>query len=262
MTVLAGKIALVTGASAGIGDATARSLAAEGMRVIVAARREDRLESLRRELEASRGPDSCLTLALDVRDRASVQQAARRVEEAGWGEIEVLVNNAGLAAGLAPLQDGRFEHWDRMIDTNVKGLLNVTHWVVRGMVERSSGHIVNIGSISGREVYPDGNVYCATKYAVRALNKAMRIDLRGRGVRVTTVDPGMVETEFSIVRFDGDVERAEKVYEGTRPLTPQDVADAIVWAVSRPPHVNVEELLLMPTDQAAATFIERQEPHE
>jgi serine 3-dehydrogenase len=257
MTSLKGKIALVTGASAGIGQASARALASEGARVVLAARRVERLEALAREIATEHGDEAALAVEMDVRDRSSVQRAAKRVDDAGLGAIDVLVNNAGLAAGLAPIHEGSFDHWDRMIETNVRGLLNVSRWVLPGMAERGGGHVVNIGSIAGREVYPNGNVYCATKFAVRAINKAMRIDLHGRGVRVTTVDPGLLETEFSIVRFDGDEERAKNVYQGTNPLRPEDVAETIVWVLRRPAHVNVEELVLMPTDQAAATMVHR-----
>jgi serine 3-dehydrogenase len=254
---LNGKIALITGASSGIGQACARALAAEGARIIAAARRVERVEALRDELQQEHGPEACGALTVDVRDRADVEDAVRKITDAGWGEIDLLINNAGLAAGLAPLQEGSFDHWDRMIDTNVKGLLNVSRLVLPGMVERGSGHVVNIGSIAGREVYPSGGVYCGTKFFVRAINKAMRLDLHESGVRVTSIDPGLVQTEFSAVRFDGDEERAEKVYENTRPLSPEDVADAAAWAVTRPAHVNVEELVLMPTDQASATRVHR-----
>lgn len=257
MAKLEGRTALVTGASSGIGRACARSLASEGARVIAAARRTDRVEALRDELDGEHGPQTCGALAVDVRDRADVEDAIRKITDAGWGEVDLLVNNAGLAAGLAPLQEGSFEHWDRMIDTNVKGLLNVSRMILPGMVARGSGHVVNIGSVAGHEIYPNGGVYCGTKFFVRAINKAMRIDLHETGIRVTSIDPGLVETEFSEVRFDGDAERAEKVYENTRPLTAEDVADAVTWAVTRPAHVNVEDMVLMPTDQASATRVHR-----
>jgi NADP-dependent 3-hydroxy acid dehydrogenase YdfG len=261
MGALAGRIALVTGATSGIGRATARALSAEGARLVVAGRRGDRLEALRDELVAAHGsPDACGALTVDIRDREDVTDAMRKLEDAGWGEISILVNAAGLASGLEPIQEGVFEKWDRMIETNLTGLLNVTRLVVPGMVARRLGHVVNIGSVAGREIYPRGNVYCATKAAVLALNKSLRVDLTGSGVRVTTIDPGMVETEFSLVRFDGDAERAASVYTGMTPLSAGDVADAIVWAVTRPPHVNVEEILLMPTDQASATVVHRTGP--
>jgi serine 3-dehydrogenase len=257
MARLDGKIALVTGASSGIGQACARALADEGARIVAAARRAERVEALRDALQQQHGPEACGALTVDVRDRADVEDAVRKLEEAGWGAVDLLINNAGLAAGLGTLQEGSFDHWDRMIDTNVKGLLNVSRLILPGMVERGSGHVVNIGSIAGHEVYPGGGVYCGTKFFVRAINKSMRLDLHETGIRVTSVDPGLVQTEFSVVRFDGDDERASKVYENTRPLAPEDVADAVVWAVTRPPHVNVEELVLMPTDQASSTRVHR-----
>ncbi|RMG43422.1 MAG: SDR family NAD(P)-dependent oxidoreductase [Acidobacteria bacterium] len=256
MGKLDGRIALVTGASSGIGRATAAALAAEGARVIAAARRRERVEALCREIWERYGIEAG-ALTVDVRDRGDVADSMKKLRESGWHEIDILVNNAGLAAGLDRIQDGSFDDWDRMIDTNVKGLLNVTRHVLPGMLERGRGHIVNIGSIAGREVYDRGNVYCATKFAVRALNKAMRIDLNGRGIRVTTVDPGLVETEFSLVRFHGDAERAKATYAGMTPLRPEDVADAVVWAVTRPPHVDVEEVVLMPTDQASVFHVHR-----
>lgn len=253
MKPLAGQIALVTGATAGIGRACALALAREGMRLVATGRRAERLGSLREEI----GNASCEAVVLDVRDRAAVQRELTALRERGWGAIDVLVNNAGLAAGFAPVHQGDFDHWDRMLDTNVKGLLNVTRVVTPWMVERGRGHIVNIGSIAGRQVYPGGNVYCASKAAVRALNLGIRMDLLGTGIRVTSVDPGLVETEFSLVRFDGDAARAKKPYDGMTPLTAEDVADAVVWALTRPAHVNVDEILLMPTDQASATQVHR-----
>lgn len=257
MQRLSGKTALVTGASSGIGRATALALAAEGARIIAAGRRVDRLTGLAEEIVARYGASACGALELDVRNRDDVRKTMAELAEAGWGEIDILVNNAGLAAGLGPLQEGLFDDWDRMIETNVTGLLNVCRVVVPGMVDRKRGHIVNLGSIAGREVYPNGNVYCATKHAVRALNRALRLDTLGSNIRVTCIDPGLVETEFSLVRFHGDAERARNVYASTTPLTPDDVADAITWAVTRPPHVNVEEILLMPTRQASSLHVDR-----
>jgi len=201
------------------------------------------------------GGDSYL-IELDVRDRAAVHRAIAAIPRA-FSDIDVLVNNAGLSRGFDPIHEGREDDWDEMIDTNVKGLLSVTRAVLPGMVARGRGHVINIGSVAGHEAYPRGNVYCASKAAVRALNKSMRLDLLGTAIRVTTVDPGMVETEFSEVRFHGDRERAAKVYERTRPLAAADVADAVVWCATRPASVNVEELLLMPTDQAAPTLVHR-----
>lgn len=257
MFKLDGKTALVTGASSGIGRACARSLGEAGARVLLAARRRDRLDEVAAQMRAEHGGDSCMVIELDVRDRNAVERTVTGLRDQGVEAIDILVNNAGLAAGLSKVQEGSFDHWDRMVDTNVKGLLNVSRFVLPWMVERGAGHVVNIGSIAGRYVYPNGNVYCATKYAVRALNRGMRIDLHGTGIRVTTVDPGLLESEFSIVRFDGDADMAAKVYEGTSPLRPEDVADAVLWAVTRPQHVNVEELVLWPTKQSAPTLIER-----
>jgi len=244
-------IVFITGASSGIGAATARAFAQTGATLVLAARRSERL----RELAAQLTVTSHL-ITLDVRDRAAVHAAVEAIPPA-FRDIDVLVNNAGLSRGFEPLHEGSEDDWDEMVDTNVKGLLYVTRAVLPGMVARRRGHVINIGSVAGHETYPRGNVYCASKAAVRALNKGMRLDLLGTGIRVTTVDPGLVPTEFSEVRFHGDRERAAKVYEGTRPLSAADVADAIVWCASRPAWVNVEEMLLMPTDQAAPTQVYR-----
>jgi len=252
---LKGRVVFITGASAGIGEACARAFAELGCRLILSARRGERLEALRRELLDS-GVD-VLVLPMDVRNRREVETAVDSLPP-DWREIEVLVNNAGLALGLAPLHEGEVDDWDRMIDTNVKGLLYVTRAVLPGMVERNRGHIINIGSIAGREVYRGGTVYCATKHAVRAITLGLRLDLLGTDIRVITVDPGMVETEFSIVRFKGDVERAREVYEGLQPLTARDIADAVVYCATRPPHVNISEMVVMPTHQASATKVYRQ----
>lgn len=245
----------ITGASAGIGEACARAFAAAGSRLLLAARRLERLTALREELKEEFGTETHL-LALDVRDAGKVRAAVESLPEE-WRAIDVLVNNAGLSRGLDPVQRGDLNDWEEMIDTNVKGLLYVSRAVLPGMTERGKGHVINIGSIAGREVYPAGNVYCATKHAVRALTKGMQIDLNGTGVRVTGVDPGMVETEFSIVRFHGNEEKAEGVYRGMTPLSAADVAAAVLFCATRPPHVNVHELLLMPTDQASATVVNR-----
>jgi NADP-dependent 3-hydroxy acid dehydrogenase YdfG len=195
-------------------------------------------------------------IRLDVRDRARVDAATREHADRFFS-VDVLLNNAGLARGLAPVHAGEIDHWEEMIDTNVKGLLYVTRKIAPGMVERRKGHIINLGSIAGRWVYPNGVVYCATKFAVRALTEGLRLDLHGTGIRVTTVDPGLVETEFSIVRFGGDVERAKAPYAGMTPLTGADVAEAIVWAASRPGHVNVSEIVLFPTEQSAIGMVHR-----
>ena len=254
---LSGKTVLITGASSGIGRACAEDFAKNGCRLVLAARRRDRLETLAAELEDRYGVET-LTVCLDVRDRAAVD-AAFAAPPHGWGEIDILVNNAGLARGLAPLQEGDIEDWEEMIDTNLKGLLYVTRAVLPGMVERGGGHVINIGSIAGHEVYPAGNVYCATKYAVAALTRATGIDTLGTGVRVSTVDPGMVETEFSVVRFHGDAQRAESVYTGLEPLRAEDVAEAVVFCATRPAHANVREMVLMPAAQAAAVHAFRSE---
>ncbi|MFO8075073.1 MAG: SDR family NAD(P)-dependent oxidoreductase [Actinomycetota bacterium] len=238
---------LITGASSGIGEACARAFAERGARLVLAARRRDRLEALQATLEVA-----SVALPLDVRDRAAVEESLAGLAPP-FDDIDVLVSNAGLAAGLAPLPEGDVDHWDRMLDTNVRGVLNVTRPVVRGMVERGRGHVVTIGSIAGREAYPGGAVYCASKAAVDRLAEGLRMDVLGSGVRVSTIDPGLVETEFSIVRFDGDTERAGRVYEGLTPLRAEDVADAVRWVVERPGHVQVADMLLLPTDQASAT---------
>lgn len=239
---------MVTGASSGIGEACARAFAREGARLILVARRRDRLEALAAGLGAP-----SLTIGLDVRDREAVDAAVAALP-APWRDVDVLVNNAGLSRGLDPLHQGDHVDWEEMIDTNVKGLLWVSRAVLPGMATRDRGHVVNIGSIAGHEVYPNGNVYCATKSAVAALGHGMRIDLKGTRVRVSNVDPGMVESEFSLVRFHGDEERAAKVYHNFPPLQPADVADAVLYCVTRPPHVNVSELVLWPTDQKTATI--------
>lgn len=248
-------IALITGATAGIGKATAREFAAKGYNLVITGRREERLIALKQELEAAHKVQ-VLGLCFDVRDEQQVKQAIEELPEA-FKAIDVLVNNAGLAAGLAPIQDGQIGHWERMIDTNVKGLLYVTKYVSNLMILRKQGHIINVGSIAGKEVYANGNVYCATKHAVDALNKGMRIDLLPHRIRVSAVHPGMVETEFSIVRYDGDVGRAKKVYEGVVPLSAEDVAETIYWMASRPAHVNISDVIITPTIQANATTVLR-----
>lgn len=249
------KIALVTGATAGIGEAIARRLAAGGFNLIISGRRADRLGALSRELEAKHGC-KVLSLCFDVRNSGEVKNYLGQLP-AEWQAIDVLVNNAGLAVGLSGIQDGLEEDWERMIDTNVKGLLYVTRTILPGMIARNSGHIINIGSIAGKEVYPNGNVYCATKFAVDALSKGMRMDTLQAGIRVTAIHPGMVETEFSMVRFKGDQERADKVYDGLTALSGEDVAETLWFAISQPPHVNISEIVLTPTAQASATQVVR-----
>ncbi len=249
------KVAFITGASAGIGKSTAFALAAEGARLLLCARSTDALTAMRDELIAA-GAADVFSFALDVSKRSEVQAALQSIPS-DWQEIEVLVNNAGLARGLEKLYLDDPDHWDEMIDTNVKGLLYVTRAVLPGMVERGRGHVVNLGSTAGHMAYAGGSVYCATKAAERMLSEGMRIDLLGTPVRVTSIDPGMVETRFSRIRFGGDTERAAKVYANTTPLTPDDVADAIRWAVTRPAHVNVSSVLLTPITQANSLSIHR-----
>ena len=253
---LSGYIVLITGASSGIGEACAREFALHGCRVILCARRVVRLERLAAELRGG-GAEVHIT-PLDVRDRAAVERLVDALPE-HWRTIDILVNNAGLSRGLDRVHEGSLDDWEEMIDTNVKGLLYVTRAISPAMVERGRGQIINIGSIAGHEVYPRGNVYCGTKHAVRAITRGMQIDFNGTGVRVSTVDPGMVETEFSVVRFHGDQERAASVYRGVTPLSPADVADAVLYCATRPEHMNIHELLLMPTDQATTTIVNRRQ---
>ena len=255
MTELRGRWALVTGATSGFGRAIAFRLAASGCHVAITGRREDRLKSAADEIRAQHKVET-LTLAFDVRN---LEGTTRALEAAPGllGRLDILVNNAGLALALDPIQSGRAADWDQMIDTNVKGLLYVTRAALPGMLERGRGHVVNIGSVAGHQVYAGGGVYAATKFAVRAISDALRYDVLGTGIRVTNVEPGLAETEFSLVRFHGDAARARTVYKGTIPLTPEDVAEAVHWAVTRPPHVNVQSILLMPTDQAAIPAVHR-----
>jgi serine 3-dehydrogenase len=255
MVSLKDRVALITGASSGIGAACARAFAGAGAHLILAARRTERVEAAAAQLRAGFGVET-LALALDVTSRDQVAQVLGGLPER-WVAIEILVNNAGLSRGLDKLHEGEFQDWEEMIDTNVKGLLYVTRAVLPGMVARGHGHVINIGSIAGHEVYPGGNVYCATKHAVGALTRALRLDLVGTGIRVSSVDPGMVETEFSIVRFHGDRERARKVYQGLQPLTAEDIADAVLWCATRPLHVNIQDILILPTAQASATLVHR-----
>lgn len=249
------KIALITGASAGIGAACAEKLAREGYDLILAARRIDRLKELAADLGAQFNA-AIHMVELDVRDRDKVKSMFEALPER-WKNIDVLINNAGLSQGLDPIQTGDIDDWERMIDTNLKGLLYVSRAIIPGMVERNHGHIINIGSIAGKEVYPNGNVYCATKHAVDALSKGMRIDLLPHGIKVTAIHPGMVETEFSVVRFKGDEDRAAAVYHNLEPLLAQDIAEAVWFALSRPAHVNINDLLIMPTIQANSVQVLR-----
>ncbi len=249
------KTVLITGATSGIGEATARAFAEEDYHIIITGRRYERLRELKKELEAE-FPIEVLPLGFDVRDRHQCEAALDSLPE-GFRHIDILVNNAGLAAGLEHIDQGDTNDWEAMIDTNIKGLLYVTRLVAEKMVNRGSGHIVNLGSIAGTEPYENGAVYCASKHAVHALSQAMRVDLLSHGIKVTEIRPGMVETEFSLVRFHGDRERADNVYHGVTPLTGDDIAEAILWAVSQPAHVNINEIVIMPTQQANAYYTYR-----
>lgn len=247
------KTALITGATSGIGRATARAFAQNHFKLILCGRREDRLAELQNELSQQ---TEVHTLAFDVRDKEAVFAAIESLPP-NFQRVDILVNNAGNAHGLGPIHQGDVGDWEAMIDINLKGLLYVSKAVIPGMVERKNGHIINIGSIAGKEAYPNGNVYCATKFAVDALNQSMRMDLNPFGIRVGAINPGMVETEFSEVRFKGDAERAANVYKGLEPLKPEDIADVIVFVVTRPYHVNIADLMILPTAQASATIVKR-----
>jgi NADP-dependent 3-hydroxy acid dehydrogenase YdfG len=253
---LKGKTVFITGASSGIGAATALAFAAEGARLLLAARRANKLTEVAAQA-LERGAEAVHTFGLDVRNREAVQAAIAALPPE-WAQIDILVNNAGLSRGLEKLYQGNIDDWEEMIDTNVKGLLYVTRAVVPGMVERGRGHVVNLGSTAGELTYPNGAVYCGSKAAERAINDGLRQDVLGTPVRVTSVDPGMVETDFSLVRFHGDAERAGKVYKGLKPLTPEDVADVIVWAASRPAHVNIARVSLTTVHQANSLLFHRE----
>jgi 3-hydroxy acid dehydrogenase / malonic semialdehyde reductase len=258
MASLTRSLVFITGASSGIGCSCAYKLAEAGARLILIARRKERLEKLASELK-NRFKTESFIYALDVRDRHAVTKYVQKLPQE-WQDIDILINNAGLSRGLQKLHEGQFEDWEEMIDTNVKGLLYISRAIIPGMVERRKGTIVNIGSIAGHDVYPGGNVYCATKHAVDALTKGMRMDLVDTPIRVCTIDPGLVETEFSEVRFHGDRERAKKTYQNMTPLTPEDIADAVFYAATRPPHVQIAEMIIMPTAQASATLVHRNPP--
>ena len=251
------EVILITGASSGIGAACARVFAANGARLILNARRKDRLEALAGELN-KQFHTTFLIRPFDVRNRTEVKVGIEQLPR-DWEAVDVLINNAGLARGFDKLHEGYIEDWEEMIDSNIKGLLYVTRLVVPGMVTRGKGHVVNIASIAGLQTYPRGNVYCASKAAVRVISDGLKQDLHGSPIRVTTISPGLVETEFSQVRFRGDVERAAQVYRGLTLLTPDDIADSVFYAVTRPPHVNINEIVLMPTDQSSATLLHRRE---
>jgi NADP-dependent 3-hydroxy acid dehydrogenase YdfG len=255
MQALRDRIALVTGASSGIGAACCRALAREGVKLILAARRRERILGLADELRGL-GAKDVLVLPLDVRSQPAVSAALSSLP-AGFSPIDILINNAGLGRGLDKLQDGSTDEWDEVIDTNVKGLLYVTRALVRSMVEQNRGHIVNLGSVAGRQAYAGGNVYCASKAAVRMLGECLKHDLLGTAVRVSTVEPGMVETEFSEVRYRGDRERAKKVYAGMTPMSADDVAEVVLFCLTRPAHVNLTEVVMLATDQAAAATVHR-----
>lgn len=247
---------LITGATSGIGEATARAFAEEGYDLIITGRRHERLRAIKKELESSFGIE-IVPLGFDIRDRKQCESALDSLTN-GFRDIDILVNNAGLAAGLEHIDQGEVNDWTAMIDTNIKGLLYITRKVSAVMIARGSGHIVNIGSIAGTQPYENGAVYAATKHAVHALSQGMRMDFLQHGIKVTEIRPGMVETEFSVVRFHGDEERADNVYTGVTPLTGDDIADAILWAVTQPRHVNIDEIVLTPLQQANAYYTFRQ----
>jgi 3-hydroxy acid dehydrogenase/malonic semialdehyde reductase len=249
---MSSKIAFITGATSGIGEACANLFAQQGYQLILAGRRSERLEQLSLQL-SEKFSIQVMPVVVDVRDKEQLSNLLGGLPDT-WKNVDVLVNNAGLSQGLDPIDKGDTDDWDTMIDTNIKGLLYVTKIVFNWMIPLKKGHIINIGSIAGKEVYPNGNVYCASKHAVDALNKGMRIDLLPHGIKVTAIHPGMVETEFSLVRFKGDKRRAKAVYENFEPLLASDIADAIWFAVSRPAHVNINDMLIMPTAQATATI--------
>lgn len=250
------KIALITGATSGIGKASAITLAKMGYDIIATGRRKDRLDELEKELHEG---VRFLPLVFDVRDREKVGEILGNLP-ADWATVDVLINNAGNAHGLDPIQTGSLDDWDAMMDINVKGLLYVSKAIIPGMTERKSGIIINIGSIAGKEVYPNGNVYCGSKHAVDAITKGMRLDLNPFGIKVIGIHPGLVETEFSLVRFKGDEKRAETVYQGYEPLVAQDIADIVEFVVNRPAHVVLADIVVLPTAQAAATLVKKNLP--
>ncbi|MFN8236676.1 MAG: SDR family NAD(P)-dependent oxidoreductase [Chitinophagales bacterium] len=246
------KIILITGATSGFGEASAHKFAQNGWDVIITGRRKERLDNLEAVLKSAYGID-VLSLCFDVRQLTDVQQAIASLTDK-WAAIDVLLNNAGLAAGRGPIQEGVYEDWEQMIDTNVKGLLYMTREVVPLMIARSKGHIINVASLAGWEAYGGGNVYCGTKHAVRAITRSARIDLVRHNIKVSVISPGAAETEFSLVRFKGDEQKAEAVYEGYQPLKAEDVAESIYFMASQPAHVNIEEIFILPTAQATATI--------
>ena len=257
MNKLANKKVFITGASAGIGKACALAFANEGADLLLASRRVDKLVEIANDLKRKHNID-IKTIKLDVRNFNEVEQTLSSLEDK-WKNTDILVNNAGLARGFDKIFEGKIENWEEMIDTNIKGLLYITRMVLPQMIERKQGHIINIGSVAGHETYPSGNVYAATKFAVDALTKSIRMDVLDKNIKVSTVDPGLVETEFSIVRFSGDVKRAKSVYNGITPLTGEDIADAVVYCATRPEHVNINEIILTPIAQASPTMVHRKE---
>ena len=252
------SIAIITGATAGIGRATAITLARNNYDVVITGRRTDKLEAVEEEIRSKTDAD-VLSLNFDIRDYEAVKRACEKLS-GKWASVDVLVNNAGLAAGLSPIHEGSMEDWEQMIDTNIKGLLYLTRLITPGMVQMQKGHIINLGSIAGKEAYEKGNVYNATKFAVDGLTQAMRIDLVEHGIKVTAINPGAVETEFSLVRFKWDEEEATKVYEGFTPLYAEDIAEAILFVVTRPHHVTIDDMIIMPTSQARSRKIIRKKP--
>lgn len=250
------KLVLITGATSGIGRACATTFAKNKFDLIISGRREDRLKKLQSELTDKYGV-KVKYLSFDIRQKDSVFNAIDSLKSEKLN-IDILINNAGLASGLSTVQEGDIDDWEKMIDTNIKGLLYISRAVLPMMIEQGKGHIINIGSIAGKEVYPNGNVYCGTKHAVDAITKGMRIDVVKHGIRVSQVTPGAVETEFSVVRFHGDKDKADSVYQGFEPLHPEDIADAVFYVANTPKHVNINDLVIMPTAQAAATIIEKQ----
>jgi NADP-dependent 3-hydroxy acid dehydrogenase YdfG len=247
------RIALITGVTSGIGEATAQLLASNNFKLVLCGRRKERLDLLSTKLSTV---TEVISLTFDVRDNQKVSGAIKSLPEK-WRNIDVLINNAGNAHGLSPIQSGDLKDWDAMMDINVKGLLYVSKEIMPGMVERKRGHIINIGSIAGKEVYPNGNVYCASKFAVDAITQGMRVDLNPHGIKVTGIHPGMVETEFALVRFKGDEERAKNVYKGLEPLKPEDIADIILFTLTRPDHVVLADMIVFPKAQGSATVVKR-----
>ncbi len=246
----------ISGATSGIGKSCAYYFAKNDDRLIIAGRRKERLEEIQKDLSEKFGVDVYIS-SFDIRDKNAVKKEIDALPET-WKNIDILINNAGLASGLNSIQEGDLDDWEKMIDTNVKGLLYISRAIMPLMIERQKGHIINIGSIAGKEVYPNGNVYCSTKHAVDALTKAMRIDLLPHRIKVTQIAPGAVETEFSIVRFHGNKDKADKVYDGYTPLTPDDIADAVFYAANLPAHVNINDMLIMPTAQACAGIFKKE----